>query len=70
MIEGDGVLVRTRGEAERNEVEFSHGWISSSPMSEDKNDIVIIRNHEQRPPSDDTWDDDEFLLEDGDHEHR
>jgi ATP-dependent Clp protease ATP-binding subunit ClpB len=71
VVEGDDVLVRTRGEAEKNETEFSHGWISSTPVSEDKNDVVVIRNHAPRPPSDDTtWDDDEFLLEDGDHDHR
>ena len=70
VVEGDHVLVRTRGEAEKSEADYPRGWISSTPASEDKNDVVIIRNHDQRPPGDDTWDDDEFLLEDGDHPHR
>jgi ATP-dependent Clp protease ATP-binding subunit ClpB len=70
VVEGDDVLVRTRGEAEKNIAEFSHGWLSSTPVSEDKNDVVVIRNHGQKPPSDNAWDDDEFLLEDGEHDHR
>lgn len=70
VIDGDNVLVRTRGEAERDKQTSEHGWISSNPASEDKNDIVIIRNHEVKPPSEPTWDDEEFLLDDGTHEHR
>lgn len=71
VIDGDDVLVRTRGEAEKSKKVFDHGWISSNPASEDKNDVVIIRKHEVRPPSHPTWDDDgDFLLEDGNHEHR
>lgn len=70
VVEGDHVLVRTRGEAEKEQIEYPHGWISSVPASKEKNDVVIIRNHERRPPREETWDDDEFLLEDGDHSHR
>ena len=71
VIDGDEVLVRTRGEAEKDSQFSEHGWISSNPASADKNDIVIIRNHEIRPPSEPAWDDDgEFLLEDGSHQHR
>ena len=70
VVDGDNVLVRTRGEAERDKETSGHGWISSNPASEDKNDVVIIRNHEVKPPSEPTWDDDEFLLDDGTHEHR
>jgi len=70
VVEGDNVLVRTRGEAEKGKANYPHGWISSNPVSEDKNDVVIVRNHDARPPSEDTWDDDEFLLDDGEHFHR
>merc|ERR1711966_418612 len=62
VIDGDNVLVRTRGEAEKEKATFPHGWISSNPSSVDKNGVVIIRNHELRPPTDEeNWDDDEFL---------
>lgn len=52
-VEGDVVRVRTRGEALKlqkgGEAEF--GWASGShPQSEDKNDLVIVKNH--NPPSD------------------
>jgi ATP-dependent Clp protease ATP-binding subunit ClpB len=71
VLDGDKVLVRSRGEAEKdNEDAFSRGWISSNPASTDKNDVVIIRNHDPKPPSEETWDDEEFLLEDGSHQHR
>lgn len=71
VLDGDDVLVRTRGEAEKEEASFPYGWISSNPVSEDKNNVVLIRNHELRAPGEETWDDDdEFLLDDGVHEHR
>jgi len=70
VVEGDDVLVRTRGEADKNTADYPHGWISSNPASQDKNDVVIIRNHEIKPLNEEVWDDDEFLLEDGEHLHR
>jgi ATP-dependent Clp protease ATP-binding subunit ClpB len=70
VLDGDKVLVRSRGEAEKDKEAFSRGWISSNPASTDKNDVVIIRNHDPKPPSEETWDDEEFLLEDGWHQHR
>jgi ATP-dependent Clp protease ATP-binding subunit ClpB len=53
--EGDVVKVRTRGEAlqlaKAGEAEF--GWTSgSSPVSDDKNDVVILNNHPPRPDED------------------
>jgi ATP-dependent Clp protease ATP-binding subunit ClpB len=70
--EGDTVCVRTRAEAEREQKygRAALGWISSSSISDSKNDVVIIRNHELIPEEDEKWDDDEFLLEDGTHQHR
>ena len=52
VVEGDTVRVRTRGEAlklqKSGEAEF--GWASGShPMSGDKNDVVILKNHD--PPA-------------------
>jgi ATP-dependent Clp protease ATP-binding subunit ClpA len=72
VLEDDVVKVRTRSEAENQQKANGGGlgWISSNPASDNKNDIVIVRNH--KPPADEEvpWDDDEFLLEDGTHEHR
>jgi ATP-dependent Clp protease ATP-binding subunit ClpB len=70
--EGDAVRVRTRAEAEREQKygRADLGWISSNSSSDSKNDVVIIRNHEVAPEEDKTWDDEEFLLEDGTHKHR
>ena len=75
--EGDTVKVRTRGEA-RLITKSSPGvtWVSSSDDDfdkEDRNDILILRNHEVNPRDADekeTWDDDEYLFEDGTHAHR
>lgn len=49
--DGDIVYVRTRAEAEEhqeknNDNKNNYGWICSSPISDNKNDIVILRNHE------------------------
>jgi ATP-dependent Clp protease ATP-binding subunit ClpB len=75
--EGDTVKVRTRGEAQliaKSSPEVT--WISSNDdvyREEDRNDILILRNHEVNASSGDgneTWDDDEYLLEDGTHAHR
>ena len=74
--EGDTVKVRTRGEVKtiaKSSPEIT--WVSSSDDGfgkEDRNDILILRNHEDdtRNTDEETWDDDEFLLEDGTHAHR
>jgi len=71
VTDGDVVKVCTRGEALKSIEGF--GFITSSPMgSTDKNDVVILRNHEinSQKNDEDDWDDDEFLLEDGVHHHR
>ena len=70
VIDGDKVFVRTRAEAEKLKENYPNGWISSNIASSDKNDVVIIRNHAPSPLEDEVWDDDEFLLEDGSHDHR
>lgn len=73
--EGDTVRVRTRGEVmslAKTEGELS--WVSSSDIdSEDRNDILLLRNHDAPAESGGetvAWDDDEYLLEDGMHHHR
>jgi len=69
---GDTVRVRTRAEAEKAQKngEAALGWISSNEASDNKNDIVIIRNHEMTVEEEEVWDDDDYLLEDGKHDHR
>ena len=70
---GDTVQVRTRAEAEKAQKagHAKFGWISSNEHSDNKNDVVILRNHEeQQPENDEAWDDEEYLLEDGTHDHR
>lgn len=71
--EGDSVRVRTKGEVDsllKSAPDIS--WISSSGTEDtDRNDIVILRNHDvEDSTKEDVWDDDEFLLEDGRHAHR
>ena len=74
VLDGDTVRVRTRGEVEKNQDKYGAcGYISSSTTVDDKNAIVILRNHENKMTDDETsgtWDDEEFLLEDGTHRHR
>jgi hypothetical protein len=72
LVEGDTVLVRTRVEAEMHQRQSGSelGWISSNPNSDDKNDVVILRNHEAKPEAEEVWDDDELLMDDGMHRHR
>jgi len=68
--EGDTVKVRTLGEAQNMQKDSPElSWISST-KSEDKNSIVILRNHPINVQEDESWDDDEFLMEDGLHSHR
>lgn len=68
--DGDIVKVRTLGEAQKMKSDSPDlSWISSS-KSEDKNSIVILRNHPIDVQEDESWDDDEFLMEDGLHSHR
>jgi len=74
--EGDTVRVRIRGEVDvLNKSSQDISWISSNDRDEgDRNDIILLRNH--APRIDDTesevgtWDDEEFLLDDGTHAHR
>lgn len=74
VLEGDTVRVRTRGEA--NVLSKSNpdvSWISTDDYdSEDRNDILLLRNHDATSTDDETetWDDDEYLFEDGTHTHR
>jgi ATP-dependent Clp protease ATP-binding subunit ClpB len=69
VIDGDIVRVRTRAEAKiESDISGSElGWLCSNKQSSDKNDVVIMRNHEMKPRKEggeDTWnDDDEWLLE-------
>jgi ATP-dependent Clp protease ATP-binding subunit ClpB len=76
VLEGDTVLVRTRGEVESDVTSGPRSWICSNenvPDARDRNDIVILRNHEiasDEENESETWDDEEFLLEDGTHAHR
>lgn len=68
--DGDIVKVRTLGEAQKMKEDSPElNWISSS-KSEDKNSIVVLRNHTTEIQEDESWDDDEFLMEDGLHSHR
>lgn len=71
VMEGDTVQVCTAGEAERMQQEKeSLSWVSSSKYLEDKNSVVILRNHDAEKREDEIWDDKEFLMEDGLHTHR
>ena len=52
----DVVQVRTRGEAIKlqKEGQAEFGWATGShPMSEDKNDVVVLKNHEPYPEEED-----------------
>ena len=54
--EGDTVHVLSRAEAEKRAKEANYtglGWISANPHSDNKNDVVILRNHESFPDEDD-----------------
>jgi hypothetical protein len=73
VIDGDTVRVCTRGEAERDQDGKNFGYITSSTRDDDKNAVVIMRNHDCEKVNDsdlDSWDDEEYLLEDGTHHHR
>jgi ATP-dependent Clp protease ATP-binding subunit ClpB len=57
--EGDTVRVRTRAEAEKEQRQgkgSEWGWRSANRQSEDKNDVVILRNHENTPDEEDKSD--------------
>ena len=59
--EGDTVRVRSRVEAEKeakeNTMGHGLGWMSANPYSENKNDVVILRNHENTPEEEDEEED-------------
>lgn len=66
--EGDTVYVRSRAEAEKLAKPYSDdvlGWISANPHSENKNDVVILRNHENTPDGDEYEETSENLTVDG-----
>ncbi len=81
VLEGDTVKVRTRGEVEsltRNVADVTsdlRSWISSNDKDAnagDRNDIILLQNHataSDKESESKTWDDEEFLLEDGTHAH-
>lgn len=73
VIDGDVVQVRTLGECEilqRNSFP-SLSWVASDQGNDDKNSVVIIRNHEMKSDAkvDSSWEEDEFLMADDIHEH-
>lgn len=73
VVEGDVVRVRTRAEAEieQRQTGDSRGWVCSNTLSDNKNDIVVMRNHDAKTEEEETWDDNgNFLLDDGIHAHR
>ena len=74
VLDGDTVQIRTRGEAEKNQGKNDFGFISSNQNGDDKNAVVILRNHKSKKMNDEaheeTWDDEEYLLDDGKHHHR
>lgn len=76
VIDGDIVKVRTLGEVQEMKNEDpSLSWISSISHlaeEEDRNLVVILRNHTKTKSvvSEKSWDDENFLLEDGTHPHR
>ena len=67
--ETDLVRVVTRGEAMKlqKEGQAQLGWVTgASPQSEDRNDVVILKNHEPYPEEDeegDVSDEDEWIQE-------
>lgn len=77
LLEGDVVKVRTRYEAEREQKQLEEsgspsatlGWLSSNVGSNDKNDVVLVRNHEPVEDEDesDSDDDEYYMEEDGKH---
>mmetsp|Transcript_13810 Transcript_13810/g.22513 ORF Transcript_13810/g.22513 Transcript_13810/m.22513 type:complete len:141 (+) Transcript_13810:1469-1891(+) len=72
VLEGDTVRVRTKGEVDLlSKTSPDISWVCSNVGDvEDRNDILILRNHDLTSTDSDTWDDEEFLLEDGRHAHR
>jgi ATP-dependent Clp protease ATP-binding subunit ClpB len=73
VLDGDVVLVRSLGECEKLKKESPEmTWISSEMDSSNKNSVVIIRNHDikETDESVESWEDEEFLMEDGVHAHR
>lgn len=72
VSEGDVVRARTRAEAtnEQKIIGDGFGWISSNPSSENKNDVVLVKDSEPKVEEEEPWDDNDFLMEDGMHSHR
>jgi C-terminal, D2-small domain, of ClpB protein len=72
IVSGDTVYVRTRAEAEKAQQQSKYllGWIATNSASDNKNDVVIIRNHKAKPEEEEVeggeeekWDDNHLLLE-------
>lgn len=74
VVDGDVVQVKSLGECEKlkNTTLPNLSWVSSDINISNKNSVVIIRNHElkETDESNESWEDEEFLMEDGIHEHR
>jgi len=69
--EGEIVRVRTAGEAQmlKEQEDSNLAWISNG-NADDKNSIAVLRNHIEEVSDEEIWDDEEFLMEDGQHYHR
>ena len=67
VLEGDDIMVRTRAEALRLQKSGDSvlGWVSGTAgeLSEDRNDVVILKNHELAPldehEAEEPWDEEE-----------
>jgi len=74
VVDGDVVQVKSLGECEnlKKTTLPNLSWVSSDINISNKNSVVIIRNHElkETDESNESWEDEEFLMEDGIHEHR
>jgi len=76
-IDGDVVKVRTLGEVKEMKKEDPLlSWMSGSSHlaeeADDRNLVVVLRNHARTKNSgtENSWDDEDFQLEDGTHPHR
>ncbi len=70
VIDGDIVRVRTRGEAEKILKNDSKeiGFISASGSENEKNTVVIMKNHNnEKDTVSDMWEDDDLLADDVKH---
>ncbi|GAX28284.1 hypothetical protein FisN_27Hh065 [Fistulifera solaris] len=63
LQEGDTVMVMTRAEAQKQQKQghAPYGWRSSNLLSDDMNDIVILRNHD--PTTQETKEEDALVVD-------